>query len=247
MRAELGWIGLVLLADRARGAARGGGRRGSGARDGTRTRPSSPPAIALLVHAAVDWDWEMPALFVWFFGAAGVVLAAPADAARALPAPRRLTRLLAGLACLLAGGDAGDGGDLAGAAQPQRRRRSTRGDCATATDAALDSLDALPRRRRSRSRCWAGATRAPVSPSWRSTAMRAAQRARPRQLAVRLRARGRPGARGRGSAAAPRSSRCGSTRSSRCAQRSSARLRLGQPPRGGGRWRRGPPIPPVTG
>ena len=42
--------------------------------------------IALLVHAAVDWDWEMPALFIWFFGAAGVVLAAPADARRSLPA-----------------------------------------------------------------------------------------------------------------------------------------------------------------
>ena len=30
---------------------------------------------ALLIHAMVDWDWEMPALFVWFFGAAGVIIA----------------------------------------------------------------------------------------------------------------------------------------------------------------------------
>src|SRR3954451_13519608 len=37
----------------------------------------------LCLHAGVDWDWEMPALFVWFFGAGGVVLAA-----RAEPVPR---------------------------------------------------------------------------------------------------------------------------------------------------------------
>jgi hypothetical protein len=30
----------------------------------------------LALHAGVDWDWEMPALFVWLFGAGGVVLAA---------------------------------------------------------------------------------------------------------------------------------------------------------------------------
>ena len=22
---------------------------------------------ALLLHAGIDWDWEMPALFLWFF------------------------------------------------------------------------------------------------------------------------------------------------------------------------------------
>jgi hypothetical protein len=30
----------------------------------------------LALHAGVDWDWEMPALFAWLFGAGGVVLAA---------------------------------------------------------------------------------------------------------------------------------------------------------------------------
>jgi hypothetical protein len=33
-------------------------------------------AAMLALHAGVDWDWEMPALFVWVFGGAGVVLAA---------------------------------------------------------------------------------------------------------------------------------------------------------------------------
>src|SRR3954454_22529010 len=34
----------------------------------------------LCLHAGVDWDWEMPALFVWLFGAGGVALAARAGA-----------------------------------------------------------------------------------------------------------------------------------------------------------------------
>ena len=41
--------------------------------------------VALLIHAKVDWDWEMPALFIWFFGAAGVVLAAPVGAPASRP------------------------------------------------------------------------------------------------------------------------------------------------------------------
>ena len=99
-------------------------------------------AIALLLHAAVDWDWEMPVLFVWFFGAAGVVLAAPAERAAGPPAPRRLTRLLAASrACSLAVTP------VTVAVSQVRLDRSVsafeRGDCATATDAALDSLDAL--------------------------------------------------------------------------------------------------------
>ena len=39
----------------------------------------------LCLHAGVDWDWEMPALFVWLFGAGGVALAARAGAPRRKP------------------------------------------------------------------------------------------------------------------------------------------------------------------
>jgi O-antigen ligase len=96
---------------------------------------------ALLLHAGIDWDWEMPALFLWFFAATGVVLARRAGGVAAAPA--RLTRILAGLAC------------LALALTPVLIYRSTRalersvtafeaGDCVTAVDAALDSIDALP-------------------------------------------------------------------------------------------------------
>ena len=74
--------------DRARGPARWWPPRGSAGPGRHAYAAFIAAGIALLVHAAVDWDWEMPALFIWFFGAAGVVLAAPADAARALPAPR---------------------------------------------------------------------------------------------------------------------------------------------------------------
>ena len=109
--------------DRARGPARRGGLPAP--RPGpARLRAFIAAGVALVLHANVDWDWEMPALFIWFFGAAGVVLAAPVDArrppARAAPpdAPARRPRVPAGRA------DPGDGGGLAAAAQPQRRRRS---------------------------------------------------------------------------------------------------------------------------
>ena len=38
---------------------------------------------------AIDWDWEMPALFVWFFGAGGVALAARDGARSASSGARR--------------------------------------------------------------------------------------------------------------------------------------------------------------
>jgi O-antigen ligase len=41
--------------------------------------------LTLLIHAGVDWDWEMPALFAWFWGAAGVVCARRAAAVVASP------------------------------------------------------------------------------------------------------------------------------------------------------------------
>jgi O-antigen ligase len=54
----------------------------------------------LAVHAGVDWDWEMPALFVWLFGAGGVALAAREGTER-LREFSRLARVLAALAVLV--------------------------------------------------------------------------------------------------------------------------------------------------
>jgi hypothetical protein len=98
-------------------------------------------ALTLLVHAGVDWDWEMPAVFLWLFAASGVVIAAPVGRGWLGPPPR-LGRVVAGLACLLL------------AATPWLMLRSQsaleaaltafdRGDCRTAIDDALDSRDAL--------------------------------------------------------------------------------------------------------
>jgi len=141
VRAELGWIGVVLLAIAlgvplgfAAARLRGPGRHAYAA--------FLAGGIALVLHAATDWDWEMPVLFVWFFGAAGVVLALPVERAARLRGPKRLTRILAGLACLFVAVT-----PVTVAVSQLRLNRSVSafnaGNCVTATDAALDSLQAL--------------------------------------------------------------------------------------------------------
>ena len=97
--------------------------------------------LVIFILGGILWqDLSRPALFMWFFGAAGAVLAAPA-AARA-QGPRRLTRLLAGLALLLLTVTpltvARSQSRLDVAIHALKAR-----DCATATDAALDSIEAL--------------------------------------------------------------------------------------------------------
>ena len=79
----------------------------------------------LAIHAGIDWDWEMPALFVWLFGAGGVVLAARrprlGELGRVAARGRRAGRARAG-------DDAGAVRLLAGPARPRRhrvRRRAT--------------------------------------------------------------------------------------------------------------------------
>ena len=141
VRAELGWIGVGLLfvvfavpLGVAVTRLWGPGRHTHAA--------FLAASAALLIHAAVDWDWEMPAVFIWFFGAAGAVIAAPALATEGTPPPRRLTRILAGLAILLVAVT-----PLSVTLSEARINRATKAlrasDCATATNAALDSLDVL--------------------------------------------------------------------------------------------------------
>ena len=141
VRAELGWIGIALLLVVFAVPLGVGIRRLWG--PGRHVHAAFlAAAAALLIHAMVDWDWEMPALFVWFFGAAGALIAAPAAAAERAREPRRLTRLLAGLALLLVAVT-----PLTVAVSQARLNRSSNalrdGDCATATNSALGSLDAL--------------------------------------------------------------------------------------------------------
>jgi hypothetical protein len=92
----------------------------------------------LAVHAGVDWDWEMPALFVWLFGAGGVVLAARTGAERWGPLGRtaRIVAALAVLVLVLTPA-------LMVASQAPLRRSITafaRSDCKTAIHASLDAI-----------------------------------------------------------------------------------------------------------
>jgi O-antigen ligase len=141
VRAELGWIGIALLFVVFAVPLGVGIRRLWG--PGRHVHAAFlAAAAALLVHAMVDWDWEMPALFVWFFGAAGALVARPAAVAERAHEPRRLTRLLAGLALLLIAVT-----PVSVAVSQARLNQSSNalrdGDCATATSAALGSLEAL--------------------------------------------------------------------------------------------------------
>jgi hypothetical protein len=140
---ELGLVGLVLVlvlvvapVGVALGRLRGPQRQAHAA--------FAAASLALLVHAGVDWDWEMPVVFAWFFGAAGVVLARPPAADAAVARLGRLTRIVAGLACLVLAitpaimALSQSRLDRAFAAFRQR-------DCTTAVDAALAASEALPR------------------------------------------------------------------------------------------------------
>jgi hypothetical protein len=82
----------------------------------------------------------MPVLFLWLFAAGGMLLAG--DGLRDTQEPRRLTRVLAGLGCLLIVLTP----VLVVRSQTALDRSSEalrRGDCGTAVDSALNSLDAL--------------------------------------------------------------------------------------------------------
>jgi hypothetical protein len=93
--AELGPLGLILLL--------GALAAPFAAALGTRTHPLVPTAFAAyccyLVHAAVDWDWEMPAVTLAGLsaGAALLVAARPTDTARA--PSRRLLASVLGASC----------------------------------------------------------------------------------------------------------------------------------------------------
>ncbi|MDA0182992.1 O-antigen ligase family protein [Solirubrobacter phytolaccae] len=142
--AELGVVGLafllVMLMTPLVVAVRRGFDREREDRDAHAAVAAA--GIALLLHACTDWDWEMPSLFVWFFAASGVIVAAPLGAARGRP-PGRTARVVVGLACLLvavtpwlvASADS---------ALTSASRAFSRGDCATAVNDALTARDRLP-------------------------------------------------------------------------------------------------------
>jgi O-antigen ligase len=153
MLSELGIVGLVLVLVAlgtilVAGVARLGGpeRHAHGAFVAAGT--------TLAIHAGIDWDWEMPVLFVWFFGAGGVVLAARTrhgalqgpvgfpDGSR-LGELGRTPRIVAALAVLVLALTpalfAFSQPPLDKAIQAFQRR-----DCRTAIDAALTATERFP-------------------------------------------------------------------------------------------------------
>jgi O-antigen ligase len=102
--AELGIVGLGLLVVGLGAILVGLVRAVRAAPTAERAVPVAALAasVMLLVHAGIDWDWEMPAVVVWFFAVGGATLAVKA---RAEPGPawRHASplRLLLGIGCLL--------------------------------------------------------------------------------------------------------------------------------------------------
>ncbi|HET9737380.1 MAG TPA: O-antigen ligase family protein [Solirubrobacteraceae bacterium] len=141
--AELGVVGLVLLALTLAGLLAGAARGVRGPERHPRAALLAA-AVALLLHAGIDWDWEMTALFAWLFAAAGTAWACPVSEATApRGGPARLTRVLTGLGCLVLALTP----VLVMTSQSRldaAARSFERGDCGAAVDAALDSVDALP-------------------------------------------------------------------------------------------------------
>jgi hypothetical protein len=138
--AELGVVGLALLAI-VLIAALAGPARLLPAPDRHAAAAVLAAGGALLVHAGIDWDWEMPALFMWLFMAVGTAHALP-DGAAPRRGPGRLARVLAGLACLVLALT-----PLTVTVSQSRlqaaNRAFERGECATAVDASLASLEVL--------------------------------------------------------------------------------------------------------
>ena len=99
-------------------------------------------ALAWVVRAGIDWDWEMPAVTLWLFCVGGAALASAPDGAGGLPRPGRRTRLLIALCVLLLA--------LTPALLAISQRRLDQsveafkgGRCPAAVDAALGSLSAV--------------------------------------------------------------------------------------------------------
>jgi O-antigen ligase len=97
--------------------------------------------VTWVLHAGVDWDWEMPAVTLWLFALGGMALAKPAGPRAAGAHAGRgagVARIVAGIVCLLLAITPVRIA-LSEAALQRARAAFARGDCPTAIDKALDS------------------------------------------------------------------------------------------------------------
>ena len=139
--AELGIVGLALLGGALLVLLAGLVRHIRGP-DRALYAALAAMAVAWLLRAGVDWDWEMPVITVWLFALGGAVLARPEDGRSLLWRPPRLARIVIGLLVLaLALTPA-----LIYLSQHHIDRSAEsfrRGDCTTAVDRALEATSVL--------------------------------------------------------------------------------------------------------
>ena len=137
--AELGIVGLALLATAIGAMLVGVARRCCGA-----DRVVHGAILGLLAawaaHAGLDWDWELPAVTIIPFALGGLALASSRP--RVAP-PARLTRVVAGIGLLIVALT-----PVSIYLSQQRLDDAVAaikdGDCETATESSLSSIDALP-------------------------------------------------------------------------------------------------------
>ena len=98
---ELGVVGLVLVVLVARRRSWSAGCCGCAGPSATRYGAFVAAGAMLAVHAGIDWDWEMPALFVWLFGAGRRGAGGAARASGPAWELGRLPRVAAALAVLV--------------------------------------------------------------------------------------------------------------------------------------------------
>jgi hypothetical protein len=94
---ELGIVGLLLIVSVLLAVVVGAARRTSG-----RDRQVYGAFLALaamwLIHAGIDWDWQMPAVTIWLFALGGLAISRPLSARpRREVALARLPRLVAAI------------------------------------------------------------------------------------------------------------------------------------------------------
>jgi O-antigen ligase/polysaccharide polymerase Wzy-like membrane protein len=140
--AELGLVGLLLLLTTLVTIVVALARRCRG--DGRHLWAGLlAMAVAWLVHAGLDWDWEMPAVTFWLFAFGGMALAAERSGAGRRPG--RFTRVALSVACLALVVTPA----LMAVSQGQLNRASEafeRGDCDEAIDAGLAASRAVSAR-----------------------------------------------------------------------------------------------------
>ena len=134
--AELGIAGLVLVVGTLAGVL-ACGLSVAGSRIGRATAVGV--AVAWMAHAAVDWDWEMPAVTAVLFALAGA--ARPGAGDRATPAPGRA---LAAAALLVVAAAAPGAWAVSQARSDRALASYEAGDCTAALQSADGALDLTP-------------------------------------------------------------------------------------------------------